>query len=72
MSEIKTVNPLEYLPEEKLEIIRKDYEKGKCRSESFEQHLKSLHKDDLIPEVLDIIEFRSSDDVKTKTLFKNS
>lgn len=68
MSETKSVNPFDYLPEDKLEIIRKDYEKGKYRSESFEQHLKSLHKDDLIPEeVLDIIEFRNSDDGK-KTL----
>ena len=68
MSETKTVNPFEHLPEDKLEIIRKDYEKGKYRSESFEQHLKSLHEDDLIPEeVLDIIEARNSDDWETLT-----
>ncbi len=70
MSETKTVNPFERLPEDKLEIIRKDYEKGKYRSESFSEHLKSLHEDDLIPEeVLDIIETRNSDDDgQTRTL----
>ena len=63
MSETKTVNPFDYLPEDKLEIIRKDFEKGHYSSNSFENHLKSLHEDDLIPEeVLDIIESRNSDD----------
>ncbi len=71
MSETKTVNPFYNLPEDKLEIIRKDFEKGNYRSDTFEGHLKSLHEDDLIPEeVLDIIKFRSSDDEK-KT-FKTS
>lgn len=69
MSKAKTVNPFEHLPEDKLKIIRRDYEKGKYRSKSFESHLKSLHEDDLIPEeVLDIIESRNNDKGETKTL----
>ncbi len=70
MSETKTVkNPFDYLPEDKLEIIRKDFEKGNYRSNSFEEHLKSLHTDELIPEeVLDIIESRNSNDWETLTL----
>ena len=66
MSETKTVNPFEHLPEDKLEIIRKDFEQGNYRSDTFEEHLKSLHEDDMIPEeVLDIIESRNSDDWQT-------
>ncbi len=66
MSETKTVNPFDYLPEDKLEIIRKDFEKNNYRSDTFEEHLKSLHEDDMIPEeVLDIIESRNSDDWQT-------
>ena len=66
MSETKTVNPFEHLPEDKLEIIKKDFEKGNYRSDTFEEHLKSLHEDDMIPEeVLDIIESRNSDDWQT-------
>ena len=66
MSETKTVNPFDYLPEDKLEIIRKDFEQGNYRSDTFEEHLKSLHEDDMIPEeVLDIIESRNSDDWQT-------
>ena len=66
MSETKTVNPFDYLPEDKLEIIRKDFEQGNYRSDTFEEHLKSLHGDDMIPEeVLDIIESRNSDDWQT-------
>ena len=71
MSETKTVNPFEHLPEDKLEIIKKDFEKGNYRSDTFEEHLKSLHEDDMIPEeVLDIIESRNEPDGK-KT-FKTS
>lgn len=71
MSETKTVNPFDHLPEDKLEIIKKDFEKGNYRSDTFEQHLKSLHKDDMIPEeVLDIIEYRNNNDVLKK--FKTS
>ena len=71
MSETKTVNPFDYLPEDKLEIIRKDFEQGNYRSDTFEEHLKSLHEDDMIPEeVLDIIESRNEPDGK-KT-FKTS
>ena len=66
MSETKTVNPFEHLPEDKLEIIKKDFEQGNYRSDTFEEHLKSLHEDDMIPEeVLDIIESRNSDDWQT-------
>ncbi len=62
----QTVNPFDYLPEDKLQIIREDYEKGAYRSESFGEHLKSLHEDDLIPEeALDIIEAQKSNDWKT-------
>ncbi len=65
MSETKSVNPFDYLPEDKLEIIRKDFEKNNHRSDTFEQHLKSLHEDDMIPEeVLDIIEARNEPDGK--------
>ena len=71
MSETKTVNPFDYLPEDKIEIIRKDFEQGNYRSDTFEEHLKSLHGDDMIPEeVLDIIESRNEPDGK-KT-FKTS
>ena len=71
MSETKTVNPFDYLPEDKIEIIRKDFEQGNYRSDTFEEHLKSLHEDDMIPEeVLDIIESRNEPDGK-KT-FKTS
>ncbi len=66
MSETKTLNPFEHLPEDKLEIIRKDFEQNNYRSDTFEEHLKSLHEDDMIPEeVLDIIESRNSDDWQT-------
>ncbi len=69
MSETKIVNPFYHLPKYKLEIIRKDFEEGSYRSNSFEEHLKSLHADELIPEeVLDIIESRNSCDWKTMTL----
>ena len=65
MSETKTVNPFYNLPEDKLEIIRKDFEKGNYRSDTFEGHLKSLYEDDMIPEeVLDIIEARNEPDGK--------
>ena len=59
MSETKTLNPFEHLPEDKLEIIRKDFETSEIsKSKTFEQYLKALHEEDgLIPEeVLDIIE----------------
>lgn len=63
VSKTKTANPFDYLPEDKLEIIRKDFEKGNYRSDTFEKHLKSLHEDDMIPEeVLDIIESRNEPD----------
>ena len=61
MSETKTVNPFDYLPEDKLQIIREDYENGTYKYENFNQYLKALHDDDLIPEeVLDIIEYKNS------------
>ena len=60
MSKTKTVNPFDYLPEDKLEIIRKDFEKGNYKSDTFDGHLKSLHEDDMIPEeLLVLVEFRS-------------
>jgi len=53
-NEKQTVNPFDYLPEDKLQIIREDYENGTYKYENFNQYLKSLHDDDLIPEeVLD-------------------
>ena len=67
MSETKTINPFDYLPEDKLEIIRKDFYKDKIsKTKSFEQYLKDLHEeDDLIPEeVLDIIEAQNEPDGK--------
>ncbi len=58
MSETRTVNHFDHLPEDKLEIIREDFEKDEIsKSKSFEQYLKDLHEDDLIPEeVLGIID----------------
>ncbi len=66
MSETKTVNPFDHLPEDKLEIIRKDFYKDEIsKTKSFEQYLKDLHEDDLIPEeMLDIIEARNESDGK--------
>ena len=68
MSETKSVNPFDYLPEDKLEIIRKDFEESEIsRNKTFEQYLKALHEeDDLIPEeVLDIIEAQKEPRGKT-------
>jgi len=69
MSKTKqTTNPFDYLPEEKLQIIREDFYKNDIfKSMNFAQYLKALHEeDDLIPEeVLDIIEARNSNDWKT-------
>ncbi len=58
MPETKAVNPFDYLPEDKLRIIREDFEKNEIsKSTRFEQYLKDLHEDDLIPEeVLDIVD----------------
>ncbi len=68
MSETKTVNPFDFLPEDKMKIIREDFEKDEIsNTKTFEQYLKALHEEDeLIPEeVLDIIEARKSTDWKT-------
>ena len=35
MSEIKTVNPFDYLPNDKLEIILDDYKRDICQEKSF-------------------------------------
>lgn len=74
MSKIKqTTNPFDYLPEEKLQIIREDFYKNDIsKSMNFAQYLKALHEeDDLIPEeVLDIIESQNSDDGKTFSTVK--
>jgi len=64
----QTTNPFDYLPEEKLQIIRDDFYKDDIsKSMNFKQYLKALHEeDDLIPEeVLDIIESQNSDEGKT-------
>jgi len=68
MSETKTANPFDYLPEDKLKIVRDDFYKNEIsKTKTFDQYLKALHEeDDLIPEeVLDIIEARKSTDWKT-------
>jgi len=56
-------NPFDHLPKDKLQIIREDYENDTYKYENFNQYLKALHDDDLIPEeVLAIIEFKKSGD----------
>ena len=63
VAEIKTLNPFNCLPEDKLNIIRDDfYKRDICQEKSFEQYLKDLHEEDeLIPEeVLDFIESKNS------------
>ncbi len=60
MSETRRMhaNPFHNLPEDKMAIIRGDfYENNNSKKITFEQHLESLHRDDVIPEeVLDVIE----------------
>jgi len=68
MSEAKTVNPFDFLPEDKLAIIRDGFYKMVIsKTMNFEQYLKMLHEEDeLIPEeVLDVIESRNSAEGKT-------
>ncbi len=67
MSDLKHENPFHNLPEDKLAIIRDDfYESDTSKAMNFEQYLKALHEDDVIPEeVLDVIEGEKSDDIRT-------
>ena len=68
MSETKSANPFHYLPEDKLAIIRDDfYSRDISKTMNFEEYLRvAYEEDDLIPEeVLDVIEGRKSNDIRT-------